>query len=751
MKTATQRHLPVAASLGSLLLAGLATASYAQDVASAADETITEVIVTGTRSPKAVDKIPGAITVIGKEELERSNALTMDATAVLARSVPGYSESSQAMSNTGETLRGRIALRLFDGVPQGSPLREGTRNGTFTDMGIVSRIEVINGPSASEGVGASGGIINYISKSPTVNGTEIEATARYTSQFEDDSDGYKIGVNAAHKQDAFDLLFGASFIDRGMTFDGNGRAIGLNTSGSVADSEATNLFFKVGTDFGANSSQRLQFSASRFEIKGKGNYFLVDGDRATGETNTSVRGQPLGSKTEFNDFEQQTLSYSHNEFFGGTLELNAYRADQAMRYVTENGNDRQDPLLNDDFIVNANGVVIEPYPLIDQSEIDAEKKGLRSSWVRPNIFAVDGLELQLGLDVVEDVAEQRLALTNRVWVPPMEYNSIAPYLQASYDIGPVTLTAGVRHEDGELKVDDYTTTWFRDRKFIEGGTLGYTENLPNFGAVVRLPAGWSAFASYGKGFTLPNVGIPLRNQQCFNDTAEFPTTPGLPIGGTQPDGCPNDPQQTVAGILDLQAVVADNKEIGFNWRGAMGSLGGSYYWSDSDFGVSLSVDPISNDFVMLRRPVKIEGYEFSGELILNDAWKFTALYSHAEGKTRTTNTGPLTREMGVLDISPDKVGTSVNWRFSDLGDVSLSSTTFVGRDLNEGTSAEEHTSGYTLYDLGANYQIGKGRVTLGVENITDKFYILSWSQVVGFRNYWAGRGRVTSLTYTMKF
>ena len=117
--------------------------------------------------PKAVDKIPGAITVIGEEELAHTQARDEDATAVLARTVPGYSESSQAMSNTGENLRGRIALRLFDGVPQGSPLREGTRNGTFTDMGIIERIEVINGPSASEGIGAAGGIINYISRSPT--------------------------------------------------------------------------------------------------------------------------------------------------------------------------------------------------------------------------------------------------------------------------------------------------------------------------------------------------------------------------------------------------------------------------------------------------------------------------------------------------------------------------------------------------------------------------------------------------------
>ena len=105
-----------------------------------------QVIVTGVRTPKAVDKIPGAITLVSKEDIAHTLLVTEDATAVLARTVPGYAESSQAMSNTGEPLRGRIALRLFDGVPQGSPLREGGRNATFTDMGMVGRIEVINGP-----------------------------------------------------------------------------------------------------------------------------------------------------------------------------------------------------------------------------------------------------------------------------------------------------------------------------------------------------------------------------------------------------------------------------------------------------------------------------------------------------------------------------------------------------------------------------------------------------------------------------
>jgi iron complex outermembrane receptor protein len=76
----------------------------------------------------------------------------------------------------------------------------------------------------------------------------------------------------------------------------------------------------------------------------------------------------------------------------------------------------------------------------------------------------------------------------------------------------------------------------------------------------------------------------------------------------------------------------------------------------------------------------------------------------------------------------------------------------VGRDINAGTPQAEHTRGYTLYDLTVNYETEKlGALSLGVENLTDKFYFLSFSQIDFFRNYFAGRGRTVSLTYRYDF
>ena len=701
------------------------------------------VIVTGQRAPKAVDRIPGAISIITPEEIAQTLVFTEDNTAVLARTIPGYSESSQAMTNSGESLRGRTPLRLFDSIPQGSPLREGTRNGTFTDMGIVGRIEVINGPSASEGIGATGGVINYLTKVPDVPGSETTITARYQTQFREDSPGYKLAVSHALKQDDYDFIGSVSYLERGMAYDAKGRTVGMNSSGSLADSESRNLYLKGGYNFGEDGEQRLQATYSRFRIGGTGDYVQIVGCRGPNDwppcdtpyPNTSVKGHIDGQHDAINDFRQYSLQYTHSDFYGGTLDLVGYKANQAMRFLPENGNDRQ--------LVKVDQNFDESKRVFDQSEIMSHKKGFRASWARPTLFGVSGLELRSGVDYVQDVAQQRLAMTNRTWVPPMDYTSIAPYAQLSWDIGPVTLSGGFRRENGELKIDSYTTTAYRNSAFVRGGKLDYTANLPNLGAIWRASDRLSFFTAYSKGFTLPDIGIPLRNV--------------------------NYPGQSVAGILDLQAVIVDNIDIGFNWRGERISLNGSWYHSKSDLGVSLEVDPKTSDFIMTRAPTDIKGIEFSGDFKFSDTLKITGLYTHVKGMTSfwgpdpqgRWGTGPLKRPMGIFDVTPDKINMSLVWKPLERLDATLGASKLLDRHLQgsavrefdgEKYKYDESITGYVLWDLGVNYDAGTlGRFSLGVDNLFNKYYILSGSQGEGWQTYWAGRGRVVSVTYSYTF
>lgn len=64
----------------------------------------------------------------------------------------------QKMSSNGVTLRGRTPLYMSDGVPQSTSQRSG-----FTvDPAFIDRVEVIYGANAIQGVGSTGGIINYV-------------------------------------------------------------------------------------------------------------------------------------------------------------------------------------------------------------------------------------------------------------------------------------------------------------------------------------------------------------------------------------------------------------------------------------------------------------------------------------------------------------------------------------------------------------------------------------------------------------
>ena len=91
------------------------------------------------------------------------------------------------------------------------------------------------------------------------------------------------------------------------------------------------------------------------------------------------------------------MKYTNADFFGGDLSVDAYWADQAMRYVAENGTDRQ---------------LVKPAPpeaerIWDQSEINSEKKGLRFGYAYGDLFKVEGLRLRAGLEQAELRQERR--------------------------------------------------------------------------------------------------------------------------------------------------------------------------------------------------------------------------------------------------------------------------------------------------------------------------------------------------------
>ena len=348
------------------------------------------VVVTATRGSKAVDKIPGAVSVVTRAEMDEQLRVAEDLSAVLAAQVPGYAPSTQKLTSAGESMRGRTALILFDGVPQSNPLRSGAREGYFADPLLIERIEVVSGPSAVQGLGATGGIINYISRTPRQEGTRHTVDGKFTTQGRSDDATYKLGYLLEHKQQDFDALVYVGGVHHGVGVDGHGRRLGLETTqGDLQDSTGHDLFAKLGWQFAP--AQRLQASVNRFNLAGDGDWTRVPGDRGNAVPTSAQKGGTVIGEPPRNKVTTASLEWSHAELAGGIASVQLYKQDFSALYGAVNSATFQDPALG------PSGQVY------DQSEVVAHKKGLRASWVRPDLL-LRGLEFTGGLDWLSDTS-----------------------------------------------------------------------------------------------------------------------------------------------------------------------------------------------------------------------------------------------------------------------------------------------------------------------------------------------------------
>jgi vitamin B12 transporter len=130
---------------------------------------ITETVVTATRVPTPIERVPGAVTVIDRQTIEERGYQTLAEALV---TVPGFAliQSGGLGQPASAFIRGtasRHALVLLDGVPINDASEP---NGAFNFgndlLGMdVERIEVLRGPSSSlYGSGAIGGVVNIVTR-----------------------------------------------------------------------------------------------------------------------------------------------------------------------------------------------------------------------------------------------------------------------------------------------------------------------------------------------------------------------------------------------------------------------------------------------------------------------------------------------------------------------------------------------------------------------------------------------------------
>ncbi|MFP1680964.1 TonB-dependent receptor domain-containing protein [Alloalcanivorax sp. C16-1] len=673
--------------------------------------TLAPVTVSTTRAPSELGRTPQKITVIEREQIEQQLAMTTDQSSVLSSLIPSYGPSRQKLTNYGETFRGRKPLILIDGVPQSNPLRDSSREGYTIDFSMLDRIEVIHGASAEHGLGATGGIINFVTRHPEGDGVHQHAGVRLSAdpKFPSDSLSYKTDYRLQGNSGNWEYLAGVSYQSHGLFYDAHDRPVGVDRSqGDIMDSRGHDLMAKIGYWF--DDDQNLQFTVNRFFLEGDYDYETVDGDRATGVSTTSRRGRPEG-KAPRNEVLTTSLVYQHRDLGGNDLRAQLYTQRFRARYGGGVFATFQDP-------------AIDPTGnLFDQSQNEADKVGAKFTLNRAGLLG-GLLGVTAGLDLLQDETRQMMILTDREWVPETRFRNIAPFLQTQWRLSErLNLQTGARYEYARLDVDDYTTlASYGGGTDVNGGSPSFDETLLNAGLTYQLSNSWQLFGSYAEGFGMPDVGRVIREISV--------------------------PDQNLDDYLDLRPVVTDNREIGVRFHRDRVSVELSYYRSDSDLGSRL--ENVNGIAEVRREKTEIDGWEASAEWRVLDQHTLGASYARVRGEYDSDQDGKVDSKLDGRNVAPNQL--SLHWQasWSERLRTRLQGTRYFSRSFDD---PDQHFEGYNLVDLSLLYRLPKGELSAGIENLFNEDYFTYFSQTASSQNnqYFKGRGRVVSLGYGLDF
>lgn len=698
------------------LVATAILGGWALSVQAADDMTVLDAVTVSastSRVPWSEAALPNTITIIDRAQLEQQMALTSDLSQVLANLIPAFAPSRQKMTSFGESLRGRQPLYMVDGVPQSTPLRDGSRDAHTIDPSMIERIEVIHGANALQGLGASGGIINIITKrAPSESGesfNDVSIGANTALPGESDAVGTRASWLYGTRGDAMDFVGGLSHNTEGLHYDGDGEALAVNgVQGDLMDSQAINLFAKLGWTL--SDEQRLQLTANHFALEGDGNYVSVNGNFASGRPATSVRGErPL--EPPRNRSSQVALDYTAGGLAGGYLQAQLYWFDFSARYGSS-------PWV--DFFRNAPGSIWQ-----DQSQNASEKLGGKFSWSHPELMGLP-LQATFGLDLAQDTTYQELIEAGLDWVPETTYSSVSPFVQLQWNLGDVSLVGGLRHERGELDVDDYVTLPIYGSQRVAGGNPKTRETLANAGVIWQATDELAFYGSYAEGYTVADIGRVLR--------------------------AINRPGQSVENLVDLSPVVADNREIGLDYDDGRWSAHLAGYWSDSDLGSLLVYDPTTDTYNVSRQKTEIHGIEGNVAVRPGSSDRVGLAYAETVGRYDRNLDGRVDTDLEGINISPDRATLFWERTWTANFATRLQASRAFDRDFDRLGNEVASFDGYTTVDLQARIGLPLGALSVGIENLLGEQYISYYSQTTPSNDdYVAGRGRVLSAAWSHRF
>ncbi|WP_084155925.1 TonB-dependent receptor [Halomonas halocynthiae] len=723
IRNAQSTHITLRASFALVFLAAIPSLGWAQPSTAAAPTTSTgtdeatiqsqeTMVVVGSRTPKSISEIPGAVWLVDQQQLETQLATGADLKTALGRLVPGLDLAPQGRTNYGQNMRGRSVQVLIDGVSLNSS-RGLSRQFDSIDPFNIERVEVLSGASSLYGGGATGGIINIVTKKSRGPGRHFSTASSVTSGLNSNDDAnFRLAQSVSGGSERLQGRLAVAYQDNGRFYDGRGNEIFPDIAQTdLQDNRSIDIMGTAQLEL--SDEQTLTLGAQLYRSAYEGERGLYFPNLALGNLDgAEIRDGYSSDRDPKTDRRMINLQYHHADLLGQDFYFQAfYREEEAsfnaFPYSTTKGvefrTSKQD--------TNLGGI-----------------KALFNAELSNRVSLTYGLDMdretfdanQMYFDIATSNASGGLTQSERdvrPRYPSYQVNGYAGFAQSDWQVtDAITLSAGVRQQHMDVKVDDFNS--------IPGGKNDYDATLLNASALYDYDNGHQNWIQFSQGFELP-------------DPAKY-------YGKSADISVSSNP---------LEAIKTDQVELGWRFNNANWSTQAAVYYSWSNKAVEnakdLSVNVVNED----KRDYGLEA----------------AVTRYLNGGFEVGGTLQLVRSE-----QKDRNG---NWKKRDARYASLSSATaFLGwENMAASRSArlqanhahnlkddnDRQINGYTTVDLALAQDLGIGRLTLGIDNLLDKEYSTVWGQraAMFYSPYYGpeylydyqGRGRTFTLGWTMDF
>lgn len=672
----------------------------------------------GARTSTAISEIPGTVWVVDQVQLQEQLDTGVTLKEAIGKLVPGLDLAPEGRSNYGQNMRGRNVLVMIDGVSQNSS-RGLSRQFDSISPFNVERVEVLSGASALYGGGATGGIINIVTKKGAPGPAQFETEVSGTSGFNKSDDlSSRISQSVSGGTDRVHGRLGISGEQNKAFYDGKGDQIFIdNTQTDLQYNRTLDLMGSLAIKL--SDVQDLDLLAQYYDSGNNGNtglYFPNLHDKAPSNLeDAEIRS---GYHTDLEPRSKRLLfnaNYHHSDLLGQDFYLQG-------SYRKEDNNFFPFPYYNAGKPQGVNGVYFAASQ--QNFEVTSLKALFAKQW--------DSVKLTYGVDLDRERfnATQSVfnsAISSESGGLDLDTQSKAPrypsyrvdghsvYAQADWKLtDALTLSGGARRQQMDVDVGVF--------KGIPGGSNDYAVNLFNLGAIYDFKNGHQTWINYSEGFDLP-------------DPAKYYGKAGLSVK-----------DNPLAGIK--------SRQVETGWR-----------FADVDWDAQAAVYYIWSDKVITTD---------SATLTIDVADKKSRDFGFEGALTRHFNNG--WDAGGTLHlVRSEEEDADGDWMKRDARYASLSkSTAFVGwhgdgRNVRlQGNHAftlkddsDHKISGYTTFDLMGSQETEFGTFSAGIQNLLDKEYSTVWGQRAAlfysptygpeYLYDYQGRGRTYTLTWSMAY